>query len=51
MLKIDVTCQNLIESISQRFDQDYDACPAFFTGTLRDACHAAFSSTRIEDVR
>ena len=32
-------------------ERRYDACPAFFPGTLRDACQAAFNSTIIEEVR
>ncbi|CAF4579718.1 unnamed protein product, partial [Rotaria sp. Silwood2] len=35
-----------IESFNKCFEWRYDACPAFFMGSLRDACQEAFKSTR-----
>ncbi len=40
-----------IESLSNCFHRRYDACPAFFPGSLQEACEAAFSSTVIKEVR
>jgi hypothetical protein len=52
--KVPDGCQNpivVIEYISKCFDQRYDACPAFFRGSLQEACEAAFSSPVIKEVR
>ncbi|CAF4273236.1 unnamed protein product, partial [Rotaria sp. Silwood2] len=35
-----------IESFNKCFEWRYDACPAFFMGSLQDACQEAFKSTR-----
>ncbi|CAF3204184.1 unnamed protein product [Rotaria sp. Silwood2] len=39
-----------IESFNKCFEWRYDACPAFFMGSLRDACQEAFKSTVIQEV-
>jgi len=47
-------CQNEIvgiDSLTECFDRRYDACPAFYPGSLREACETAFSSTAIKEVR
>ncbi|CAF1429463.1 unnamed protein product [Adineta steineri] len=38
-----------IESMYVCFDRRYDACPAFFTGSLQEACEEALSSTTITE--
>ncbi|CAF1376189.1 unnamed protein product [Adineta ricciae] len=38
-----------IESIAACFMRRYDACPAFFVGSLRNACQAAFSSETVTE--
>ncbi len=40
----------VIESFYTRFQQRHHACPAFYMGSLSNACEAAFSSTVIKEV-
>ncbi len=43
-------CQNEvigIESFYACFTNRYSACPAFFSGSLRDACQAALDSEEV----
>ncbi|CAF4409859.1 unnamed protein product [Rotaria sp. Silwood2] len=40
-----------IESFYKCFERRYDACPAFFAGSLQDACQEAFKSTVIQERR
>jgi hypothetical protein len=52
--KVPDECQNEIvgiQSLSKCFARRYDACPAFFRGSLQEACKAAFSSPVIKEVR
>jgi len=54
LFKVPSKCQNAvdgIDSLSKCFERRYDACPAFFMGSLRDACQVAFSPTISEEVR
>ncbi|UJR07916.1 hypothetical protein I4U23_012199 [Adineta vaga] len=40
-----------IEAMSKCFLQRYDACPVFFTGSLREALDAAFSPSTVQERR
>jgi hypothetical protein len=40
-----------VESFQACFMRRYNSCPAFFMGSLQDACQAAFASSAIEKVR
>ncbi|CAF1035716.1 unnamed protein product [Rotaria sp. Silwood1] len=47
-------CENevtAIESLCQRLQRRYACCPAFFMGSLQNACEEAFSSTVIKERR
>lgn len=37
--------------MSKCFTKRYNDCPAFFSGSLLDACQTAFDSTTEDDVR
>jgi hypothetical protein len=52
--KVPDQCQNEvvgIDSFYACFTRRYNACPVFFSGSLQDACEAAFNLTLIEEVR
>ncbi|CAF4558212.1 unnamed protein product [Rotaria socialis] len=40
-----------VEAMAKCFYQRYDACTAFYMGSLIEACQAAFMSTATEEVR
>ena len=40
-----------IESFYKCFEQRYEDCPVFFSGSLRNACESAFNSNVLQEVR
>ena len=42
---------NNVASFYERLFRRYQECPAFFAGSLADACQAAFNLNVIEEVR
>jgi hypothetical protein len=54
IFKVPTQCQNevvAIESFHACFMRRYNSCPVFFTGSLQDACQAAFNVLAIKKVR
>jgi hypothetical protein len=51
--KVPAECPNEIEGIEsfyQCFIDRYSACPAFFMGSLQEACQSAYSSSVVKEV-